>query len=139
MMKSAELAAWFNSLPVDAAETIKLEFAIAIDAAIKNKSMTRKQVADAVQSSPAWITKVLRGDINLTIESMAKLCQAVDHKLEIKVARRQAHPQSTVISHSEFLSRNAARVKSRGAFEFEMRTGSSGMLICNDSEYADAA
>lgn len=138
-MKSAELAAWFNSLPVDAAETIKLEFAIAIDAAIKNKNMTRKQVAEAIKTSPAWVTKVLRGDVNLTIESMAKLCQAIDHKLEIKVARSLPLPQSNVISHSDFLSRNSACVKTRGAFEFEMFSGSSGMLICNDNEYANAA
>ena len=138
-MKSAELAAWFNSLPVDAAETVKLEFAIAIDAAIKSKNMTRKQVADAVSTSPAWITKVLRGDVNLTIESMAKLCQAIDHVLDIKVTRKHAIPQSNVVSHSEFLSRNTARVKTHGAFEIEMLTGSNSMFICNDNEYANAA
>lgn len=138
-MKSAELATWFSSLPVELAETIKLEFAIAVDAAIKNKNMTRKQVADAAKTSPAWVTKVLRGDINLTIESMVKLCEAVDHNLEIKVTRQRSHLQSNVVSHSEFLSRNSARVKTKGAFEFTMNGVSSKSTICNDSEYANAA
>ncbi len=89
-MKTAPLAKWFSSLPVDEAETMKLEFAIAIDSVIKELNLTRSQVAERLETSPAWVTKVLRGDVNLTIESMAKLCNAVGQELQIKVVPRQA-------------------------------------------------
>lgn len=88
-MKPAALAEWFTSLPVDDAELIKLEFAVAIDNAIKGRNMIRKQMAEALETSPAWVTKVLRGDVNLTIESMATLCKAVGHELQITIAPKQ--------------------------------------------------
>ncbi len=107
MIKSEELLNWFNSVPVDAAETMKLELAIAIDAAIRSKNMTRKQVADAVQTSPAWITKVLRGDVNLTIESMVKLCQAIDHKVEIKIVRQKSLSEENIVIKPDKLNKTS--------------------------------
>lgn len=99
-MNSASLAEWFGSLPLDKAESIKVEFAVAIDKAIKSRNLSRKQVAEILQTSPAWVTKVLRGDVNLTIESMAKLCNAVGQDLQIKVVAKasaagQGHSEHT--------------------------------------------
>lgn len=87
-MNATSLAAWISAMPVDEAETIKLEFAVAIDAAIKSLGLSRKEIAAILQTSPAWVTKVLRGDVNLTIESMAKLCNAVGLKLQINVVAK---------------------------------------------------
>lgn len=88
-MNPASLAAWMSAMPVNKAETIKLEFALAIDSAIKSLGLTRKEVAAIMQTTPAWVTKVLRGDVNLTIESMAKLCNAVGLELQINVVARR--------------------------------------------------
>lgn len=88
-MDTQELVQWFQSMPVDSAEVIKLEVAVAIDRAIKDSNLSRTEVAALLQTSPSWVTKVLRGDVNLTIESMARLCHAVGYELQIKVLKRQ--------------------------------------------------
>lgn len=100
-MNSASLAEWFGSLPLDKAESIKIEFAVAIDKAIRSRNLSRKQVAEILQTSPAWVTKVLRGDINLTIESMAKLCNAVGQDLQIKVVAKTVDAGSAHSGHNE--------------------------------------
>ena len=91
-MDADSLRQWFDSLPVDPADTVKLEFAVAIDGAIRELGLSRKQVAELLKTSPAWVTKVLRGDVNLTIESMAKLCDAVGHELQIGIVKKNAVP-----------------------------------------------
>lgn len=136
-MKPENLVAWFNSMPVDDAETIKLEFAVAIDNAIKNKKMSRKDVAASINTSPAWITKVLRGDVNLTIDSMVKLCNAVGHELQIKIALKYSN--KTVVSHEEFISRRYAKPKYMGAYEIDLSAIREETVYCNDKEYAHAA
>lgn len=100
-MNAAPLAEWFGSLPVDQAEIIKLDFAVAIDNAIKSLNLSRKDVAEILQTSPAWVTKVLRGDINLTIESMAKLCNAVGQDLQIKVVAKNAATSPNQWEHND--------------------------------------
>lgn len=87
-------------MPVDHAESLKLEFAVDIDRAINARGLSRKQVADILQTSPAWVTKVLRGDVNLTIESMAKLCHAVGLDLQIAVVPKRARRTGKVAVRS---------------------------------------
>lgn len=91
-MDANALLEWFDALPIDPAETVKLEFAVAIDRAMRDRRLTRKQVAQLLGTSPAWVTKVLRGDVNLTIDSMVKLCGVVDHELQITMAKRRQPP-----------------------------------------------
>jgi len=137
-MKAAQMASWFGSLPVDEAETIKLEFAVAIDKAIRSKKVSRKSIAESLQTSPAWVTKVLRGDVNLTIESMAKLAQAVGCNLSIKIQPKLVFNESTsnaVVFHIN----KYAQQKIGGAFEIDMKNIHKESVFCNDSEYANAA
>lgn len=137
-MTTAALVKWFDSLAVDQAEKIKVDFAVSIDKAIKDQHLTRKDVAKKLHTSPAWVTKVLRGDVNLTIESMAKLCEAVGFELEFKIVDKNPRTQRTVVTHSEFVSRGFARAKYQGAYEIDLGAPRA-MEYCNDREYADAA
>lgn len=89
-------------MPVDQAESLKLEFAVAIDAAIKSLGLSRKEMAEILQTSPAWVTKVLRGDVNLTIESMAKLCNAVGLDLQINVVAKRATAGTQLLPSAKF-------------------------------------
>jgi len=90
MMEVEDLVEWFKSLPVDRAEWIKQDFAVAIDQAAIKLNLSRKQLAEKLGTSPAWVTKVLRGDVNLTIESMVKLCEAVDCELTITINKKRS-------------------------------------------------
>jgi len=47
--------------------------------------MTYSAIAKKIGSSAAYITKIFRGDSNMTIETMVKLARATGGQLEIKV------------------------------------------------------
>jgi len=86
---------WYDSL--DTANDIelisydiKLDFALALEALLDRKGITKSDYAKEINSSPAYVTKVLRGDANLTIESMVKLANALDHAVHIHVAPKDA-------------------------------------------------
>ncbi|MBA4386487.1 MAG: hypothetical protein C0404_00820 [Verrucomicrobia bacterium] len=50
--------------------------------AIEARKITRSELARRLNVSPAYITKVLRGHANLSLESLAKLAFALDLKWE---------------------------------------------------------
>lgn len=138
-MNTATLAEWYNSMPVDKAETIKLEFAVAIDTAIKNLDLTRKEIAESMGTSPAWVTKVLRGDVNLTIETMVKLCEAVGQELQIKAMKKKESCIDTISVQSVFHLHSYSRPKFAGAYEIDLKNDRDIAIFCNDNEYAHAA
>lgn len=45
--------------------------------------MSRKELAEKMQASPAYITKVLRGSPNITIETMVKFARALRMVLKL--------------------------------------------------------
>lgn len=80
---------WHKSLEQDPsywAEHIKLDFAYALDRMLRQRGMTRSAMASALDSTPAYITKVMRGDTNLTIETMAKLALSVGGRVHIHIS-----------------------------------------------------
>lgn len=75
-------------------EETKLQFALALESQRKSAGMTYKAVAEKLGTSAAYITKVFRGDTNVTIESMVKLARATGGELEIKVVDAAAASDS---------------------------------------------
>lgn len=51
---------------------------LAVDA-----GLTRTELARRLEVSPAYITKVFRGDVNFTIETMVRLARAVGAEVQI--------------------------------------------------------
>lgn len=72
------------------AEDAKIEFAVAVERRMEALGLSRRGLADAIESSPAYITKLLRGDANLTIESMAKVSHALGARLHIHIAPEES-------------------------------------------------
>lgn len=66
-------------------EKAKLDFAIKLDKQRKQSCLNLASVARKIGKSPAYITKVFRGDSNLTIESMVKLARATGGNLRIQI------------------------------------------------------
>lgn len=70
---------WYNSRKRTVGhlvESEKNEFALQLNRILESKNMTRRELASQLNTSPAYISKVLRGDANVTIESMVKLTHA---------------------------------------------------------------
>lgn len=74
-------------------ETAKLDFSIELNRMFKRSGMTQAELANKIDSSPAYITKVFRGDTNFTLETMVKLSRAVDGELHIQITPKNQHKQ----------------------------------------------
>lgn len=66
-------------------EAAKLHFAVSLDRQRVAAGLTYKDVADKLGTSAAYISKVFRGDTNVTVESMVKLARATGGRLDIQV------------------------------------------------------
>lgn len=66
-------------------EEAKLQFALGLEAQRRLAGMTYKAVADKIGTSAAYITKIFRGDSNVTIESMVKLARATGGRLDVRI------------------------------------------------------
>lgn len=71
-------------------ERAKLGFSVALEEQRKKSGLSYKDIAKKIATSAAYITKVFRGDTNLTIESMVKLARASGGNLEIKIVDQNA-------------------------------------------------
>jgi len=71
-------------------ERAKLDFATGLENQRRANKLTYKDVAEKIRSSAAYISKVFRGDSNLTIESMVKLARAAGGCLEVRVVSEQS-------------------------------------------------
>ncbi len=70
-----------------------LEFSLQLHQLMKFRGITKKDLAESIGVSQAYITKVFRGNANFTIASMIKLVNAVNGKLTIHVTGKEEHNQ----------------------------------------------
>lgn len=66
----------------------KMDFSVELARKAAEANLNGKSLADALGTSPAYISKVFRGDTNLTIESMVKLARATGAQVEIKLSKQ---------------------------------------------------
>jgi len=74
---------WFKSLPENPSAQLKIEVACKLNAVIAEKRLSKKELARRLQSSRAWMSKVLRGDANLSMEALCRLAEALNCKIHI--------------------------------------------------------
>ena len=70
-------------------EKIKLDFAVDLERRRRALGMTSAEFAKELGVSRAYVSKVSRGDANLTIESMVKLARAAGGKVSLSVVDEQ--------------------------------------------------
>ncbi len=68
------------------AATVVLEFTEELNRLMIKNGISRSELARRLDVSPAYVTKALRGDVNFTVETMARLARAVDGKVHVHVA-----------------------------------------------------
>lgn len=57
---------------------------------MEGRDVTKAELARRIGKSPAYVTKVFRGNSNFTIDSMVKLAHALDGQLCIHVGRKES-------------------------------------------------
>lgn len=66
-------------------ESAKLDFAMALEKQIRLAGLSYANLAKKIGTSAAYISKVFRGDTNMTIETMVKLSRASGARLNIEI------------------------------------------------------
>lgn len=79
---------WYTSIETPRIEEIKLDFAVALEGAAISEGISKVELARRAGVTPARITKALRGDSNLTLETMEKLAEAANRTVHIYLALR---------------------------------------------------
>lgn len=76
-------AYWQEDLLINVAERLSRE--------LETHQMTQAELAAKLGVKPAYISRVLRGHENLTLESLAKIAFAFDKKWECMLVPQEAH------------------------------------------------
>ncbi len=84
-------------------ETAILEFTEEMAARMDQLKVTNSQLAERLNVNPAFVTKLLRGKNNFTIETMVKLSRALDAELRVHM-----QPAGTVSQWINFLKEKPA-------------------------------
>ena len=71
-------------------EKTKLDFSLSLEKQRRAVDMSYADIARKINSSAAYVTKIFRGDVNLTIESMVKLARAAGGQLRIQIIDEKA-------------------------------------------------
>jgi len=66
---------------------------------MEQQGLSRTQLAERMGVSPAYITKILSGNPNLTIKSLLKLADAMGKELTLQFATRTAQKRSSLSRH----------------------------------------
>lgn len=69
-------------------EQLKLSVTEEILKVMEDKSINRKQLAEMLGCSQAYITKLLNGTQNLTLENLFRIADVLDYNLEINFSKR---------------------------------------------------
>ncbi len=70
-----------------------LDFTTNLYQLMKHRKVSKKELAERLGTSQAYITKIFRGNANFTLASMTKLVQALDAKLDVHVVPKEEHVQ----------------------------------------------
>lgn len=75
-------------------EKAKLDFSVELENRRRASGMSYKDVSEKIGTSQPYVSKVFRGDANLTIETMVKLARATGGRLDLHIANAET-PAST--------------------------------------------
>ena len=84
--KTRKLIATAERSPLYWAEAAWLQFTEDLSGLMQSQNVTRAELARRLGVSPAYITKVFRGTVNLTLESMCRLTLALGASPRLHVA-----------------------------------------------------
>lgn len=106
----AALMARVAATPEGQAEHVVVAFLAQVNARMQVQGMSNAELARRMGTSSAYITRLFRGNANLSVQTMIKLAQAVGATLELGLARATCTPTpETVAAMLEAREMMAAR------------------------------
>lgn len=98
-------------------ERAKLDFAQRLEEQRIRAGMTYAAIAEKLGTSAAYVSKVFRGDANLTIESMVKLARSTDSEVSIQIVNEKFDAQrwaNTISAQAKSVPVQAIRTPTGG-------------------------
>lgn len=71
------------------AEKKILEFTTGLYQLMKERNISKKELAKRLNTSQAYVTKIFRGNANFTIQTMTRLVRALDGELHIHITPKE--------------------------------------------------
>lgn len=90
-------------------EAAKLEFALELKRVMDREEVSKAELASRLNVSAPMVSKLLRGDANLTIETMVKVARRLSGQLFLKIARDGCSARMFELAKTS----RAAEIKSR--------------------------
>jgi transcriptional regulator with XRE-family HTH domain len=91
------------------AERAFLEFTERMLERMEELKMSRSELAAKIGVKPAYITKILRGDTNFTLDTMVKLASALDCKLVVGLEARAPKAKRAATKPSARLKKSGGK------------------------------
>ena len=87
-------------------EGAKIDFSLELQRFMEQSGMKKVDLAARLGVSRPMITKLLRGDSNVTIETMVRACDAVGGKFFVKIVRQTCTPRMLEVVKSDNIPSN---------------------------------
>lgn len=103
------------------ASVFSLEFAETVAKQLDRKEMSRAQLAKVLGTSRAYVTQLLKGKTNLTLETLYKICHAVDIQPSIALTESTFDPTTMTrgVSGKDELVLKGKPLRTREVGEYE--------------------
>jgi transcriptional regulator with XRE-family HTH domain len=85
-----------------------LEFTEGIVREMERQNVTRTKLARRLGTTPAYVTKILRGKANFTLDTMVRLARALDTELHVEILERGGHSTQAAVPQRTAEARAAA-------------------------------
>jgi transcriptional regulator with XRE-family HTH domain len=82
---------------------------------MEEQGVNKAELARRIGKTPAYVTKVFRGDTNFTIDSMVKFAHALDGQLSIHVGRKEGQALGPPLSEQSTKRSENGLDSARGA------------------------
>ncbi|MDH6185506.1 helix-turn-helix transcriptional regulator [Polaromonas sp. CG_23.6] len=99
-------------------EKAKLDFSLAVEKQRRSGGFTYAAIAKKIGTSAAYITKIFRGDTNMTIETMVKLARATGGQLDIQIVDSAAQAGHWDLSKIPPVPQNHKTMQSATVYTF---------------------
>ncbi len=94
-------------------EGVKLELAEQIVALMEGAGVTKSALAARLAVAPAYVTKVLRGTTNFTVESMVKIARALSAELHVQLKPVKQRPELSGKLNGKVITKNGGSRRHR--------------------------
>ena len=86
----------------------EMDFTDTLETLMQRRGVNNSELARRIETSPAYITKILRGSTNFTLETMVKLVRALDGELHVRACAKEDQASCGIARSSRTSSRNPA-------------------------------